>query len=209
MDASFDPLYPMLARPDTAAQVGRAVGETGVNFAAALATTATAAGIPVAGWIVAGVAGAAAGTMALVRAVTEATIRRQDAVAWAESLGLADARDVPGFIVKVQGMSRAGRIEEGKRLSRLLAQAEQRQPPWRNDRRIRKLRTQRGVLGTVLVYDAMRLANAMPREHATAVVAGRADPAPDDDPGVAPKPGGVPGWLWAVAAGSAALLFIA
>lgn len=97
-----------------AARVGITTVTTTASTAASLAAAAGgAAAIPVAGWIAAAGLGVAAGTVALVGAIAGGKVRKREAVAMAQSLGLPNATAVPGFL------ARALRWKESK-LKRML-----------------------------------------------------------------------------------------
>lgn len=94
-----------------------AAGASGVTLAPTVAALLTAAGVagattPVVGWILAGGMAAAAGTIALVQALRSAKVRRDEAVAMAEQLGIPDAAEVPGFVTRALEWDPAKRNKE-------------------------------------------------------------------------------------------------
>lgn len=92
------------------AKVTTATAVAGGSTAATLAIAAGGvAAIPVAGWVAAGVLGAAAGTVALVAAIKKGKARRKDAVALAKKLKLPEPERAPGFIVKALKLKKAKR----------------------------------------------------------------------------------------------------
>lgn len=147
-------LYPGGRKGSAAADIGAGVGRTALSFTSSivgtLATSAAASSsVPVAGWIAAAAQGAVAGLLALVNAVVQAKIRRQDAVVWAAELGLPDAETVPGYIVRVQGMSLRDRIAEAGRLTRAIDRTK--------GKRRRTLEVQRGIIGALLSVERAML----------------------------------------------------
>lgn len=78
---------------------GATVGTTAVS-SLLMAAGVSAASVPVIGWVVGGVAAAAAGTIALVLAIRSGKVRKADAVAQAQALGIPDASNVPHFAVQ-------------------------------------------------------------------------------------------------------------
>lgn len=129
-----------------AADVGTTSLSTGTAFVGALAP-ALAAGtaIPVAGWIVAGLGALAAAVAGIVDAVRRAKVRRQEAVAWAQQVGLPDADQVPGYIVRLQQMDPTQRAREGQRLT---AVVDRRGLGWK------QAAVKRGILATLVRAEA-------------------------------------------------------
>jgi hypothetical protein len=111
-----------------------------------LAAAGVSASVPVAGWIAAGVAATGAGLVALVAALRGARVRRTEAVAWAESLGIANASSVPGFVVRVSRMTLGQRIRLGEQLSARLART--RLPKARA-----RIEVERAIIGQLIYLD--------------------------------------------------------
>lgn len=112
----------LYGRPeDTAADVARVTISTaggaasGAGAAAAAAPLFVAAGasaaVPVAGWIAAGVLGAAGGTVALVAAIKNKKISDKAAVKLAKKLGLPDPERMPGFTARALDLSKSKRAK--------------------------------------------------------------------------------------------------
>lgn len=89
--------------------------------AALLGVAAGSAAVPVIGWVIAGLAGATAGTIALSAAIRRGKLSKADAIAQAQGLGLEDAQDIPGFIIRAMKKGKSWRAEETQRLIEKIA----------------------------------------------------------------------------------------
>lgn len=148
-------LYPTLYDPaaQTAADVGSHAAEASSAFVSSMVTplllaAGSASSVPVAGWVVAGVAATAAAVAQLVSAVTAGKIRRDEAVEWARNLGLPDPDGVPHFVVKVQGLSLTGRLRLAEALHREKMGGVR-------ARRGRKIETELGIILALLQIDGV------------------------------------------------------
>lgn len=110
------------------------------------AVAAGAATVPVAGWIVAGVAIVLSALTTLTERLLAAKIRRAEAVQWARLLGLPEPEKIPGFIVDLHLASNTERVRMAEELTRELAQTE-------NPKRRLALERKRGLVAIVLTRE--------------------------------------------------------
>lgn len=82
----------------------KAVGTSG-TVAGLLMAAGGSSSIPVAGWVAAVGLGVAAGTIALVMAVKQRKMERQQIIDQAKALGIPYAEAVPGYLVRVMDMT--------------------------------------------------------------------------------------------------------
>lgn len=77
-----------------------------------LGFSAASSAVPIIGWIIAGLAGATAGSIALVSAIRAGKRRKADAAKEAAGLGLVDSDGIPGYVVKALKKGKAWRADE-------------------------------------------------------------------------------------------------
>lgn len=149
------------------AKVTAATAVAGGSTVATLAVTAGAvSAIPVAGWVAAGVLGAAAGVIALVGAIKKGKARRRDAVALAKKLKLPEPDKVPGFIVRALKMKKAKRAKLLARYKRRIARVSKRKNRLfakARDRRLSRLRWQVRVLEALRRLESGKMSAAEKR----------------------------------------------
>lgn len=110
------------------------------------AVAAGAATVPVAGWIVAGVAIVLSALTTLTERLLAAKIRRTEAVQWATLLGLPEPEKIPGFIVDLHLASNTERVRMAGELTQAIERTD-------NPKKRLALERKRGLVAIVLTRE--------------------------------------------------------
>lgn len=139
LSASPD-LHPVAPGSRIAAEAGETVSALAQGFIS---------GVQVGGWIGGVVLAIVQGLTELIENVTSASVRKEQAVAWARSLGIPNPEQVPAFIVRVQAMTTQQRLATGLELSKRL---DGMRPGKTRDR----LEIERGIVAILIQLEAAR-----------------------------------------------------
>lgn len=166
---------------DTAKVVGAGVSAAAGSSAvsALLVGSASAATVPVAGWVVAGVLAATAATVALVASVKQRKVQQKEAIKAAKAMKLPDPEKVPGFIVKALDLSSSKRAKLISKYAKHLDKLRDKKGvfPKHHQKRVTKLAAKLKILKAIDIVEKGQANKYLPKNVQTALSAAPKVPA--------------------------------
>lgn len=180
---------------------------SGAGAAAAAAPLFIAAGasaaVPVAGWIAAGVLGAAGGTIALVAAIKGKKISNAAAIKLAKKIGLPDPEKMPGFTARALDLSKSKRAKLEVQYATAIKNKSSKKSlfPKAQKKAIAVLKAKLHMLKAVDAYERGELHPAVKKAVAVSPTVNPAYlPVPISAASVEPETSETPIWLWGIGA---------